>query len=337
MWRYFSFSAFITVASVLIVGFSLGFVAALTTLVLIAIEIAFSFDNAVVNAKVLERLPPLWRRLFLTLGVIIAIVGMRILFPLLVVMFSAHLSMHQVINEALHHPSLYARHVTGARDAISAFGGSFLMTLAFYFLFDDNRQELWLKRIERPLQTIGGPLWLPPALVAIIVIIVSFFSNNTTQVLHLGLIGVASYTVLKLFIDWLARLTPSGRKTYVGQAAFLAFIYLEILDAAFSFDSVLGAFAITDKVILIAIGLGVGALWVRNLTVFMVRRGVLKSYIYLEHGAHYAILTLSVALLASIFFDVPDAITGIVGLGVIAASFNTSREVLSEKEELSGD
>jgi hypothetical protein len=333
MWRYFSFPALVTIASVIAVGFGLGPNAAITTLVLIAIEIAFSFDNAIVNATVLERLSPMWRRLFLTLGVIIAIIGMRVLFPVLIVMFSAHLPLHEVVNEALHRPNLYARHVAGAREAISAFGGSFLMTLAFYFLLDDNRQELWLKRIERPLQKIGGTLWLPPLLVAIIVIIISIFSNDTGQVLRLGIIGVISYSLLKILIDWLGRLTPSGGKSYAGRAGFLAFIYLEILDAAFSFDSVLGAFAITEKVILIAIGLGAGALWVRNLTVFMVKRGALKSYIYLEHGAHYAILTLSVALLASLFFDVPNGVAGIVGLGLIAASFNTSREVLLESKK----
>ncbi|MGC1176896.1 MAG: DUF475 domain-containing protein, partial [Candidatus Saccharimonadales bacterium] len=94
------------------------------------------------------------------------------------------------------------------------------------------------------------------------------------------------------------------------------------------FDGVLGAFAITDKVLLIALGLGVGAVWVRSMTVFLVRRQTLATYKFLEHGAHYAILVLAVALLGSIFLDVPNAITGIVGLGVIASSFVASRQAL---------
>jgi hypothetical protein len=327
--RNFGFSAFITVAAVLAVAGSLGLAAALTTLVLIAIEITFSFDNAIVNAKVLEKLSPLWRRLFLTIGVVIAIIGMRLLFPILIVMFSAHLSFREVVNEALHHSGEYGRHLSQAHDAISAFGGGFLLTLALYFLFDDNRAELWLKKIERPLQKIGGPFWLPPAFVAIIVIVLSSFSSDSSQVLRLGLAGAASYSLLKLAIDGLSKLEPAGAKTYVGWAAFLAFIYLQVLDAAFSFDGVLGAFAISNSVILIAIGLGVGALWVRNLTIFMVKRGTLTAYKYLEHGAHYAILVLAAALLASIFIDVPQAISGIVGLGFIAASFVSSRQTLN--------
>ncbi len=66
----------------------------------------------------------------------------------------------------------------------------------------------------------------------------------------------------------------------------------------------------------------------------MVRRGTLSSYIYLEHGAHYAILILAIALLGSIFIELPNAITGIVGLGVIGASFVASRQALEAREEL---
>jgi hypothetical protein len=327
--RYFGLSALLTVAAVLGVAFGLGVAAAWTTVVLIAIEIAFSFDNAIVNAKVLEKLSPLWRHLFLTIGVLIAIVGMRLLFPILIVMISAHLSFSEVVDEALHHANQYSQHLSQAHDAISAFGGGFLLTLALYFLFEDH-EEFWLERFERPLRKFGGYIWLPPAIVAMVIIVVSSFSADSGQVLNLGLIGVIGYTGLKWLIDYMSRVEPTGRKMYSGWPAFWAFMYLQVLDAAFSFDGVLGAFAITNKVILIVIGLGVGALWVRSLTVFMVNRGTLKSYKYLEHGAHYAILVLAVALLLSIFIDVPDAITGIVGLGVIGASFAESRQALQK-------
>jgi hypothetical protein len=109
-------------------------------------------------------------------------------------------------------------------------------------------------------------------------------------------------------------------------------MYLQLLDASFSFDGVLGAFAITNKVLLIVLGLSVGAFWVRSLTVYMVRKGTLARYKYIEHGAHYAILVLAVALLASLFFEVPDAVTGVSGLGVIVASFISSREALHAKK-----
>lgn len=336
MLRFFGFSGLITVVAILAALFVLGPSAAVTTVILIAIEIAFSFDNAIINAKVLERLSHFWQQLFLTLGMVIAILGMRLIFPIVIVMVTAGLSWSEVINDALHHPEVYSAHLLEAHAAIAAFGGSFLLTLTLYFLFDDFREELWLERIERPLQKVKSGIWLPPLLVVLVIGLVSLFvGNESTTVLQAGLIGVGSYVGIKLFIDGLGKLAGedgSSRAMYTGWAAFGAFMYLQVLDASFSFDGVIGAFAITDKVLLIALGLGVGAIWVRSLTVFLVRKGTLKSYIYLEHGAHYAILALSVALFGSLFIDVPDAATGIAGLGIIGASFQASREALRAKE-----
>jgi hypothetical protein len=328
--RAFAFSGLLTIAAVA-VALVTGVSAALTVLVLIAIEIAFSIDNAVINAKVLERLSHFWQQLFLTLGVVIAIIGMRLLFPIVIVVLTAHVGWHQVIHEALHQPDVYARQLDAAHTAIAAFGGAFLLTLALYFLLDDSREILWLERLERPLQRVGGSIWLPPLLSAIVVIVLSRFAADGGQILRAGLIGTLSYTAMKLFVDGLGRLAPPGQHTYTGWAAFLAFMYLQVLDASFSFDGVLGAFAITNKVLLIALGLGVGAFWVRSLTVVLVRRRTLSLYVYLEHGAHYAILVLAAALLASLFYNVPDAVTGIAGLGVIAASFIESYRALHHR------
>jgi hypothetical protein len=153
-----------------------------------------------------------------------------------------------------------------------------------------------------------------------------FAGHESSTVLEAGLAGVGLYLILKLLIDGLGRLEPKAKKIYTGWPAFMAFMYLQVLDANFSFDGVLGAFAITDKVLLIALGLGVGAFWVRSMTIVMVRRGILEAYQYLEHGAHYAIFFLSAALLASIFLEVPDAVTGITGIGIIISSFIASRQ-----------
>lgn len=333
MLRHFGFSGFLTIAAIVAAFLVSGFSAAITTVVLIAIEIAFSFDNAIINAKVLDRLSRFWQQLFLTVGVVVAIIGMRFVFPIVIVMVTADLSWSTVINDALHHPHVYAEHLEKAHAAISAFGGSFLLVLTFYFLFDDARKDLWLKKFERALQKVGGTIWLPPLLVALIVCVVAAFSGDDAgTVLQAGLAGTFSYAAIKLLIDGLGKLAPKEQKTYTGWPAFLAFMYLQLLDASFSFDGVLGAFAITDKVLLIALGLGVGAIWVRSLTVFLVRKGTLTDYIYLEHGAHYAILVLAAALLLSLFVDVPDAITGIVGLGVIGASYISSREALHARQ-----
>ena len=75
-----------------------------------------------------------------------------------------------------------------------------------------------------------------------------------------------------------------------------AFLYLEVLDASFSFDGVIGAFALTNNILLIAIGLGVGAMYVRSMTIMLVERGTLAQFRYLEHGAFYSIFALSIVM-----------------------------------------
>ena len=334
MLRIFGFSFFLTIAAIIVAWVVLGPEAAWVTIVLIAIEIAFSFDNAVINAKILERLSRFWQQLFLTVGMLIAIVGVRFILPIVIVMITADLSWSQVIDAALNDPEAYGKYLDEAHYSIAAFGGSFLLVLTLFFLFDDAREELWLERIERPLQKIGGSFWLPLVLSGAIVTTLSFFAGgHQREVLQAGLFGVILYAVIQGIIVGLGRFEPKEKKIYTGWAAFLAFMYLQLLDASFSLDGVLGAFAITNQILLIALGLGVGAIWVRSLTVFLVRRGTLGTYIYLEHGAHYAILVLAVALLASIFITVPEAITGIVGIGVLGSSFYASRQVIKARQK----
>ncbi|MFC7467892.1 DUF475 domain-containing protein [Actinomadura keratinilytica] len=102
------------------------------------------------------------------------------------------------------------------------------------------------------------------------------------------------------------------------------FLYLEVLDASFSFDGVIGAFAITNDIVLMALGLGIGAMYVRSLTVYLVRQGTLDDYVYLEHGAHYAIGALAVILLVTIRFQISEMITGLIGVVLIGLSFWSS-------------
>ena len=111
----------------------------------------------------------------------------------------------------------------------------------------------------------------------------------------------------------------------VGWAAFASFMYLEVLDASFSFDGVIGAFAITTSVVLIVAGLGVGAFWVRSLTVYLMRAGTLAKYRYLEHGAHWAILALGIVMLVKLYhLELPEWLTGSLGLIFIATAVITS-------------
>jgi hypothetical protein len=104
------------------------------------------------------------------------------------------------------------------------------------------------------------------------------------------------------------------------------FIYLNVLDSAFSLDGVVGAFAVTNSLPVIIAGLGIGALFVRTFTIALVRAKTLSTLVYLEHGAHWAIFGLALAMIAGIFVDVPETVTGLVGFVFVGLSYLSSRK-----------
>lgn len=334
--RIFGISALLTALAVLGVLLGSGLGAAVVVLILIAVEVSFSFDNAIINAKTLGKLSASWQNVFLTVGMVIAVLGMRVIFPILIVAFSAHLSWGNVVNLALHYPHDYAKELEAAHPAIAAFGGAFLFMLALEFFVDAQRKVVWLRSIERPLQRIAK-IWVPGliSIMAVCAVAIIPANQHAKTTLIAGLLGILTHTVIELFTNFFGahHVNKSLGKPLTGMAALSTFIYLEILDASFSFDGVIGAFAITSKVILIAVGLGVGALWVRSLTVFMVRKGTLQNYIYLEHGAHYTVAVLALVLFISIFFNIPDVLVGVVGIAFIGSSVVASQKTLNIKKK----
>lgn len=334
-WRIFAVSVFLTVASILWVLFGMGLAAMFVVMVLIAVEVAFSFDNAIVNAKILKQMSRFWQMVFLTVGVAIAVFGMRLIFPILLVTITAGLGWREVIDLALNHPEEYSHQLEEAHVVLSAFGGGFLLMLALHFFFDGKRQVLWYKSFEARLQRWAFK-WMP-VFVALSVIAIAAampFNHEPRDTLVAGILGVLTYSVIHGASEYFSAVQKRklGDAARVGLAGFISFLYLEVLDASFSFDGVLGAFAVTKDVVLIAIGLGVGALWVRSLTVFMVRRGTLDNYKYIEHGAHYTIAVLAGVLILSIFVNVPEVIAGLAGLGIIGSSIVASRQALAAQK-----
>lgn len=331
--RIFGFSVSVTLISFVLIGYYLGPAALLIALILVAVELAFSFDNAIINAKILKTMSPFWQKLFLTVGILIAVLGMRVVFPIVIVMISADLSWSSVVNLALNEPLLYADELDLARPAISAFGGGFLLMLALHFFINDHRETLWIKYIERPL--MRSARWWMPAFIALVVIGIFAalpFNLHPVETLQSGFAGIGLYLVLNFFTEWVAKIAGKDMNVKrVGWAGFLTFLYLEVLDASFSFDGVIGAFAITNDVVIIAAGLGIGAIWVRSLTVYMVRRGTLDTYKYLEHGAHYAVFVLAATMLLGLIVHVPEILIGVLGLGLIFASIIASHQAIKAK------
>lgn len=330
-FRIFFVSGFITLASLVFVGVELGISALFVAMALILIEVTFSFDNAIINAKVLSTMSKFWQTMFITIGILIAVFGMRLVFPIVIVMITAGLSAGEVIDLALNNPTLYSERLQDSHVAIASFGGMFLMMLALHFFFDPSRKVQWIDVIEKPLQRLGK--WWTYALSSFaILLIVSIlpFNQHQGETFVAGTLGIITYMIVhglaELFTkrQGMSNTGPSKAVVRTGMAGFMSFLYLEVLDASFSFDSVIGAFAITQDVVLIAIGLGIGAIWVRSLTIFMVRRHVLKAYRYLEHGAHYTIGVLATVLLVSLFIDIPEAIAGVGGLVIIGLSIASS-------------
>ncbi|MGD8374346.1 MAG: DUF475 domain-containing protein [Candidatus Woesebacteria bacterium] len=324
--RIYAFSLIATVAALTYVGFGLGMTALFSVLVLCALEITFSFDNAVVNAKILGRMSAFWREMFMTVGIIIAVFGMRLVLPLVLVAVTANLDIVAVANLALANPVEYAEKLQEAHPIIASFGGMFLLMIFLEFMLDTGRDVHWVKAIERPLIKIGQLNQVPVLLSLIVLLVVANALGGIHQlvVMYAGVAGIVTFmavNALAIFFEKQYSKKQVGSSKKNASAGLFSFLYLEILDASFSFDGVVGAFAITNSVILIAIGLGVGAVWVRSMTVHMVRKNTLSKFRYLEHGAHYAIGILAAVLLVGIAHEIPEIITGTVGIAIIGFAF----------------
>lgn len=334
--RIFATSLVLTAVGLGLAGWYGGLAGALSSALLIVLEISLSFDNAVVNAGILGRMTDRWLTVFLTLGVFIAVFGMRIVFPILIVSISAGLTPVAAVQLALKggdpsSPGSYANVVSSAEPLIGAFGGMFLM-MVFLDFACTKRKVLWLRAPEWLLLRIGEVPSAPAMIsgAALLVTAQLVPPADRSSVLAAGVLGIVVHLALNglgTVMEARQSRRPSGSGSAAkasGGAGLALFVYLEVLDASFSLDGVVGAFAVTVDPIVIAIGLGVGAFYVRSLTVLLVRRGTLAEFAYLDHGAHWAIGTLALILLISIDYQVPEVVTGLVGLGFIVSAVASS-------------
>lgn len=324
LFRIYWFAALATLLIWVLVGWQLGLTALFIVVVLTLLETTFSADNAVVNSKVLVTMSPFWQRLFMTVGIFIAVFVVRFALPILIVMATAGLGFKEVLDLALNHPKEYEHHLDEAEPVISAFGGTFLLMIALSYFIDYQKKTHWLGFLERYLGKLGKFDHLT-VFVMLLASIVAYFTVDPEQ--H-SVVLIASISAMALHIGLeLLSVAMGGQERHlktkhkVGLAAFASFIYLEILDASFSLDGVIGAFALTNDVIIIMAGLGAGAVWVRAMTIHLVRSHALARYTFLEHGAHWAIAFLgSVMLLKLYHIELPEWIVGSLGIVFIVAA-----------------
>jgi uncharacterized protein len=330
---YFRNSLLLTVAGLALGAFlgwstTHGWAGAFSTMFIVAVlailEVSLSFDNAVVNAVVLRKMTPVWRRRFITWGIAIAVFGMRIIFPLVIVAIITHTDPVSALVMAATDPDRYSRVLTSAHISVSAFGGAFLAMVGLKHFFNHEKDVHWIAMIEQPLTRLGRIEALELGLVLLLLYFVSTWlvANEQFEFLAAGIFGLVTY----IAIDGVSALlnVESALTGEFAQSGAASFLYLEVLDASFSFDGVIGAFALSNNLFIIAIGLGVGAMFVRSLTIMLVERETLASYRYLECGAFYAIIALALMMFLNAVRHVPEVITGLIGAGFIVTAFIAS-------------
>jgi uncharacterized protein len=332
--KYFRGSLLVTVVGLFasaVMGYELtGTVAGLVRVtfivaVLAVLEVSLSFDNAVVNAAVLRQMDPVWRKRFITWGIAVAVFGMRIVLPLLIVAVVAGIDPWQALVLSATRPNEYSHLIESAHVTVAAFGGAFLVMVGLKHFFNQNKDVHWIPMLERPLNYVGRVEAVGLGFVLLILWAVGLWlpEHERYGFLVAGIFGLIAF----IAVDGIsALLDPADVATGAGaRSGAAAFIYLEVLDASFSFDGVIGAFALSNNLFVIAIGLGIGAMFVRSLTIMLVERGTLTEYRYLEHGAFYAIIALGVIMFVKTVTPVPEAVTGLIGAAFVGVSFLHSR------------
>lgn len=327
MLNVFYVSATAAVLGVASAGYYAGWQGILFTVILSVLEITLSFENAIVNAGVLREMDEKWRQRFLTWGIIIAVFGMRLVFPIALVAFMTHLNMLEVLKLAIEKPNEYSSYLTAAHGSIAAFGGMFLLMVFLDFITDHKREIHWLGVLERKISLLGMFESIEMLLALLLLIVIQNFvpPEERYTIMLSGIAGIVIYVIIHSLAKFMnTYYTAHNVGDNVKRSGAMSFVYLECLDASFSFDGVIGAFAITKDIVIIMLGLGIGAFFVRSITIFLVNRKTLQRYVYLEHGAYYALGSLSLLMLLGIFYHVPEMLIGGIGLVLIALAFVSS-------------
>lgn len=303
-----------------------GLPAAATVIFLGVLEASLSFDNAVVNATVLANWNAVWRRRFLVWGMVVAVFGMRAVFPLLIVGLAGRLGPIEAVNLAINDPVRYGEILASAHHQIGAFGGAFLMMVFFKFFAARQKTRHWFAPVERQLTRLGKMEAIEGALTLSILLAMAQLvdGQERAEFIVAGVWGVVVFIFVKGLAGLLGGEAGHPGVQHVVRQGFAGFVYLEVLDASFSFDGVIGAFAMTDNLLIIVLGLGVGAMFVRSFTLLLVERRTLDTYRYLEHGAFWAIGALATVMLVGVSIHIPEAFTGLVGATLIVLSLGSS-------------
>ncbi len=286
-------------------------------------ETISSIDNAIINAEVLSTLKPKARKWFLLWGMLIAVFLVRGLLPWVIVWaFNPGLGMIGSLTATFSNDPRVLASITESAPILLIAGSVFLIFLFLHWLFLEEK-HFGLPRTEKFFMERG--VWFY-GIASIILIVITSYAINISSAMVLGaLIGSSAFFVTQGFKENAEK--DERKLMHAPRSDMSKLLYLEIIDATFSIDSVLGAFAFTLSVPLILIGNGLGALVVRKLTMGNIAR--IKKYIYLKNGAMYSILCLGIVMLLDSFgVHIPEYISPLVTVGVVGFFFMKSHYAL---------
>lgn len=319
MLKYYG-SSYIFTAIALALGYWIGGIPGLTIVAILGVlETSLSFDNAVVNASVLKNWDHKWRQRFLVWGMPIAVFGMRLVFPLLIVAITVGIGPIEALKLAMDDPKQYEQIMMAVHHEVAAFGGMFLLMVFLNFFMEAEKDHHWIPFLEKPLAKLGKLGVEVVVALGVLLTAASYINPAQSQeLLVAGVWGLVTY-LLAQAVGTLAGGDEGGdaMASNVIKQGVGGFLYLELLDASFSFDGVIAAFALTNNIFIMMIGLAVGAMFVRSMTLHLVNKGTLNEFRYLEHGAFWAIgILASIMFLNAVGLHVPELVTGLLG-GVV--------------------
>ena len=294
----------------------------LTVLGLALFETVSSVDNAVINSQVLSTMSKKGRRWFLLCGLLVAVFLMRGLLPLLLVWATnPSLGLWGALTATFNNDPRVNTSIQQSAPTLLIAGGTFLLFLFFHWLFIQPKEFGF--RGERFFLKQG--IWFY-AVVSITLAFIVWLSISVNPFMAFGaVVGSTAFFVTHGFREQAER--NEEKLLSEGKSDVSKILYLEVIDATFSIDGVLGAFAFTLSVPLILLGSGIGALVVRQLTVGNIER--IQKYKFLENGAMYSIFVLGLIMILDSFkVGIPEWVSPIVTFLIVGYFFLKSRRAL---------
>jgi len=291
--------------------------AVLVVVGLVAFETVASIDNAIINADILSTMKAWARRWFLTWGIIIAVFGIRGVLPWLIIWFSTpSLGPIGALTATFSDDATASMAIEQSAPFLLLAGGIFMIFLFLHWWMAEEKN--CIVPGERAMSRQGPWFY---AVAAIILFLICYAAAQINALLAVAAVGGSAIFFImqgfRLFADKKSAELEAGTSN---KSDISKLMLLEVIDATFSIDGVIGAFAFTMSVPLILIGNGIGAVVVRELTVRNIDN--IRKYAYLKNGAMYSICTLGLIMCGEGFgLHIPIWLAPLLTIGIVATFF----------------